>query len=53
MPYKAEKNRVLIKRKDRWVLFKMHNTHQEALDHAAALNAAKDEDKKDKEKDKE
>ena len=38
MPYKASKNWTMVKRGDRWVKLKQHQTHEEAVKHAQALN---------------
>lgn len=38
MPYRARRKIVLVKRKGKWVRYKVHRSHAAAQRHATALN---------------
>jgi len=38
MPYRASGNWTQVKKNDRWVNYKKHDSHQAAVKHAQAIN---------------
>lgn len=50
MPYKVVGNKVMVHKNGRWVLFKAHKTHEEAVKQVQALYFAEQRSKKSKHK---